>query len=501
MPRFIPQTELDTLLKDATSQGLRADEVVQDLVNKGHTIEGLNDPTPPKKKGIFATLSQSLQERNQAAFGTDTGIVEAAGGFSSDSALGRFATGQQGLGRTALQVAGQGAGAFGDVGAAALQLGGKSLSAVTPDSIEKPIVDTAKRTGVKILQSPAGQAGLAAIEKGMEVYGQWKEQNPADAADLEAVVNIGSMLPIGRVSQAGKQALSGVDDVAKGLGKAARESAEASVSRTLNPTTNATKATTQRIAGELVDRPLKETLSLTRKGMAKKAGAAVEVAGEAIQEAGQIPGKTATSELVDFLQSQKQQFMAGGKVVSEEGVKSIDEVTQIIAQYGEDIPNETLRDIRKIFDAEYFQGKKNIAKSTAETSKLSFKKQAADRIRGILAEASPEVAKLNKEYTFWSSLEDVLEKTVARKTGQKQFMKGLATLGGATTGTSIPSKVIGALGFNMVASLIDSPVWGFVSAKMKNKIAEKLVSSDISELGKILGSIPGSTAVQSIQEE
>jgi len=514
--RTLTYEEFQNMVRNAPpGSGINAQSIAASIEKKGYSLppelsqfsSAQPKDNPSAKEGFFSTVSSALQKRNQAAFGSDTGLIESALNPSqtseTDSAAGRMLRGQQGLGSTVLQIGGQGAGLIGDITGAGLVLGGRAISALTPDAIEKPVVDAAKGVGVSILKTPAGQAGLAAIEKGTEFYNQWKAKDPVNAANLEAVVNIASLLPIGKGARAGKTALAstGVDDVAKGLGKAARESAEASVARTLNPTTIATKQTTQNIAGELVDRPLKETLALTRKGMQAKAGAAAEVAGEAIQQAGPLPGRTKTSALIDYLQSQKQQFMAGGKVVSKEGVESIDEVTRIIAQYGDDVDDEVLRDIRKIFDSEFYQGKKNIAKSAAETSTLNFKKKAADKIRSILAEAHPEVAKLNKEYTFWSSLEGVLEKTVARKTGQKQFMKGLATLGGATTGNTFSGKIIGALGFNMVASLIDSPAWGFVSAKLKNRLATALANSDVSEIGKILGSIPGLTAVQAIPDE
>jgi hypothetical protein len=410
-------------------------------------------------------------------------------------------TGQQGLAETALQIGGQGAGAISDVVGAGLSLGGRALSAITPDSIEKPIVDTAKATFQGAAQSPAGQVVGGAIGAATDAYGQFKESQPAAAANIEAIGNIGSMLPIGKVSKVGKQALSGVDDVTKAAAKPIRESAEASVARVLNPTTNATKATTQKIAGELVDRPLKDTLAITRKGMEAKAGAAAQVAGEAIQGAGQLPGKSKTKDLITYLQQQKDEFMAGGKVVNREGVGSIDEVTDLVAQYGKEVDDEVLRDIRKIFDDEFYQGKKNIAKSAAETSTLNFKKKAADEIRRILGDKYPDVAALNKEYTFWSNLEDVLGKTVARKTGQKGAIKAVATIGGAAAGQGVAGSLAGALAFRTVASMIDSPAWGFVSAKVKNRLAEALASSNLSEVGQILGSLPGLAAVQALPNE
>lgn len=503
----ITQAQLQDIFKKADRSGQKLDraEIVQELVNRGNTIEGLNDPTPPKPHGFFSTVAESLTKRNQSAFGTDTGLLEAARNPSSiqPSATQRFMSGQQGVGSTALQIAGQGAGAIGDLTGAALSLGGRVVSAVTPDAIEKPVVDTAKSAGLAILQSPVGQAGLAALQKGAAAYEQWKQTDPVTAANLEAVVNIASIIPVGKAATVGKQALSGVDDAAKGLIAPLRESAEASVSRVLNPTTNATKQTTQKLAPELVSRPLKDTLAITRKGMQDKAGAAAQVAGEAIQQAGPLPGKTPTSELINYLQAQKQQFIAGGKVISREGVESVDEVTRLIEQYGTDVDNEVLRDIRKIFDAEYYQGKKNIAKSAAETSTLNFKKQAADKIRGILAEQFPDIAELNKEYTFWSGLENVLSKTTARRTGQKGAIKAVAAIGGGIAGApaGMTNAAVSSWAFRTVAGLVDSPAWGFVSAKIKDRLATALANSDLAEIGNVLGILPQQLLMNSAKEE
>lgn len=513
LPKRLSQAELQQMFDRVETEGRNFNkaELVQDLVNKGVTIEGLNEPKEAKK-GFFGQIGDVLKRRNEAAFGQTGGMFDLGdilpGGepfnplqFSTDSAVGRMATGKQSLMDTGLQIAGQGAGLIGDLTGAGLGLLGKGISALTPDVVEKPIVDTAKSAGTAILQTPVGQLGVAAIEKGTETYQAFKRAFPVEAANLEAITNIATLIPVGKGAQAGKAALSKVDDAAKALAKPVRESAEASISRVLNPTTQATKQTTQKIAGELVDRPLSKTLSLTRKGMEAKAGAAAEVAGEAIGEAGKLAGRTPTNEVINYLQSLKQQFVAGGKVVSREGVESIDEVSRIIAQYGDDVGNETLRDIRKIFDAEFYQGKKNIAKSTAETSTLNFKKQAADKIRSILGEKFPDIAKLNKEYAFWSGLEDVLGKTVSRKTGQKGALKAVATVGGAVAGQGVAGSIAGALAFRTVASLVDSPVWGFVTAKLKNQLAKALANHDLSEIGKLLGNIPGLTAAQALPDE
>lgn len=475
----ITQQQLQDIFKKADASGKKMDraQIVQELVNRGNTIEGLNDPPKQKSHGLFDQLMKRAADTQAAVMS------------HPDQSF-----------RNGLNILGGVAGGVNDIIGAGLGVAGNIASAVTPDFIENPIKNV-----VGGVASAVGQS--APVQGAMQMYGNFKENNPALATDIESAANIASFIPIGKLGQVGQQAAkkglqkTGVEAAQQGTSRVLKESAEASVSKVLNPTTNATKATTQKLAPELVQRPLSDTLALTRKGMVEKAGTAAEVAGQAIDNAGPLSGSTKTKELVDFLQSQKQQFTAGGKIISKEGVQSVDEVTDLLAQYGKEIPDETLRDIRRIFDAEFYQGKKNIAKSTAETSQLTFKKQAADKIRGILAQAHPEVAALNKEFAFWSGLEDVLEKTTARRTGQKGAVKALAAVGGAVAGQGIAGKVAGSIAFRTVASLVDSPAWGFMSAKVKNGLADAIANSDLSKLGKVLSLIPGQTAVQSLPSD
>ena len=89
---------------------------------------------------------------------------------------------------------------------AAVRGGGKVLDIATAPSrgaakvvgvdVPKP-TEAIKSAGLSILRSPVGQKGLEALEGGVEKYQAWKEENPGAAADLEAVVNIAFVMPVG----------------------------------------------------------------------------------------------------------------------------------------------------------------------------------------------------------------------------------------------------------------------------------------------------------------
>jgi hypothetical protein len=68
---------------------------------------------------------------------------------------------------------------------------GHGLSAITPDFIEDPIVDTAKDAGIAFLNTDLGKAGMIALQEGMTQYGEWAEENPNGAMWLESMINIG----------------------------------------------------------------------------------------------------------------------------------------------------------------------------------------------------------------------------------------------------------------------------------------------------------------------
>lgn len=128
----------------------------------------------------------------------------------------RLSRGEQSAPETALQLLGQGAGLVGDV----LFEGAK---AVTPEPV--------KTAGVNVLKTALGQSGLTAIEQGSEAYNSWKQKNPRVAADLEAVVNIGALLPIGKGAQVTKQAVDDVVDLGIKTATKAGEKVSGVVSR------------------------------------------------------------------------------------------------------------------------------------------------------------------------------------------------------------------------------------------------------------------------------
>lgn len=98
------------------------------------------------------------------------------------------------------QSAGQVAGLVGDVG---LRVLGKGASAVTPDVIEKP-VRKASRAAVESV------IGSKAVQKGVEKYQEFKQEHPRAARNIEAGINMLSILPEFKATELAGTASKGV---------------------------------------------------------------------------------------------------------------------------------------------------------------------------------------------------------------------------------------------------------------------------------------------------
>lgn len=135
----------------------------------------------PEKPGFFSRIGTDLQKR----------------GANVNQAFNR----DQNFASKALQLVGQGAGFAGDI----LTEGIKSGSEVTglTENVIKPTIEAAKPVALDILQTPIGQKGLEAVKGGVEMYNAFKQENPEAAGNLEAVINIASILPPAKASQVG----------------------------------------------------------------------------------------------------------------------------------------------------------------------------------------------------------------------------------------------------------------------------------------------------------
>ena len=172
----------------STSTGSMLNYYVYGTTNPKQTV---SEVQPENDGGLVS----KIKERNVQAFGTESGLIDAALNPSetvqSDSAAGRLLRGEQGVGQTAFDVAGAGAGAIGDVIGA-----GVSTVAKGADFISGGLLGE----GVEaVVESEVGQAVGEFAGDIASQYQIFKEKFPEAARNLESTVNIASLIPLSKV--------------------------------------------------------------------------------------------------------------------------------------------------------------------------------------------------------------------------------------------------------------------------------------------------------------
>lgn len=155
-------------------------------------IANLKEPKP-KEAGFLSSVGESLGKR--AAYAGETAKKVWGGKIHPLEG--------------SVRAVGTAIGAVGDVVG---QAGISAVKAVTPDTVEK-----------KFMESAPVKAGAEAISSVASKYQDWKSRNQRAAEDLEALVNIASVLPVGAAGKAAGGAVArGASEVAEIVGKTAK---------------------------------------------------------------------------------------------------------------------------------------------------------------------------------------------------------------------------------------------------------------------------------------
>jgi hypothetical protein len=362
--------------------------------------------------------------------------------------------------------------------------------------------------GGGILGAAGGPAGAVA-GAGLGLAGARQASNairyatgdPMPPSPYAGIIQAASDVSEGAAAEAGGQIAGKLAGAAfSAIGPAVRRSAEKSVAQGIvyGGAPKAVKAQAEKVIPEILDRPIGDTFAVTKGGMKAKADAAREAAGEAINAAGKLEGRSDLSRIVNALERAKGDFLIneGPKklVGNPKAIANIEAVQNQIRSYGESLSDEGLRELRRILDDEIAKGKGFLIDPDAR-SMLQMKKVASDEIRGLLAEKHPEIARLNKQYTFWANLDDVLADTVQRTRPHRGLMGALSALSGATAGLAsgggVGKAAIYAGLFKAVESAATSPGWKLASAKVKNQVAEALMGGNPATLADALRKVGG----------
>ena len=282
---------------------------------------------------------------------------------------------------------------------------------------------------------------------------------------------------------------------AAGVPDALRESAEAQYARVLNATTKGNKIRSAEVVPQLIDRGV---TAVTLKGLQKQAasqmanfGQQIGNAFERLPEGTAVPIDAMKKGIMDAAEDAYTVQGPDGQPqsmseVADAGIKHAKDIVDRLDQLAtvdpttgaKTIPADTARRLRQYYDSIAQQAGRYDGAALADQSAAAAHAMAADAIRSQLASQFPDIAALNKEYSFWSDVNRVVSDTLTRRQGQAQPL-GRQLMGAAGTGAGfVAGGVKGAiLGREAMAALqtaTSSPAWRTISAVLKDRLADAI---------------------------
>lgn len=398
----------------------------------------------------------------------------------------------------------------------------KAEEATTASNTTQRVGKIAEQIGEVVLPGKA----ITTAAKGLPLVGRMAVEGVANAGMSAAQ---GGNPLVGGVVGA---ALPGVGALAERAVPALKEAATKQVVEALGPTKERFKAMAERLSPEILKRGLRGS----REELQAQAADAAEAAGEQIDRAIHEHGGRLlpTTGIVDALESAKNAFRtsvrqplkdvnpkAAGRVMSvgDDGIavvahefepraiRQLDTLQDTLREMGPEIRAEQLIGIRRAWDkvvdqAGGFAHRAGgaIGVPLADQSEAFAKKAATTAIREQLNASVPELTALNKEFSFWKGLDDVVTQTLRRTQPHGPGLARTAAevagnvVGGAAGMTHGPAGAVGgafALGKlgKMAQAAFNSPKWKMLSANFKDDLAEAIVSNDVSRIATLLGRV------------
>lgn len=275
---------------------------------------------------------------------------------------------------------------------------------------------------------------------------------------------------------------------------------------------NEDKAIAAKSVPELIKRG--ET-ALSLGGMAEKAGEHVRSGGQAIQNAfdalpadsridvGAVANAIETASDKMFRNTLKttgeMPFLGPEAVRGERHVKDVLDFlrqnAEVDATTGERyITAENARKLRQYYDKTAALGGAYSNKTFSDASTTAAHELAGNSMREELAKKFPDIAVLNKEYSFWKGIQQVTENTLQRKTGHGEGLGavvagvGGAVMGGAAGG-SHGAVLLGSWARKNAEKIFKSTAWETVSSVQKDKLANALAKGNRGEAERIINNI------------
>lgn len=472
-------------------------------------------PAPPYNPNQISP--QMIQAKQKQGFG---GII------------GKIA---QGAGQGLQQAAQAGIGALKSIPATlnnASQLGQSALRKITSKVPGMGNVKNETPSVVKAISTPTNQDQAAGFLGGQLAQGAAIPNSAIDAGagEIANLANAGKAQPLitglaKAAAQTGtgmaaaklggatnKQAattglLSGALSGAGSLfSEALKSSAETSMSKALGATTKSNKALSAKVVPELVEN---KTMALTRGSLYNKAAANVDKADEQLTNAYNfLPPDTKSNwtGVLTKLQVQKDALTVNGTVLDDGKYNALHRVqSDLLKVIGGGVDEATdgnvsiqsARKARQILDAAIKEKNGVFGITGTESDKLNATKSAANAIRAQLALEHPNIAAINKEFSFWKNVQDVVGSTIQRTKNQTSLSGEMAQDTGAAIGAmhggTIGSIGSGAVVGKLLKSTLQSTAWRTASAAVKSSIADALANGNAAKVTTLLQKLTNPT--------
>lgn len=415
----------------------------------------------------------------------------------------------------------------------------RGWNAVAPDQFDvgRPIERPDVQAAMQPPQTTAGRVGFGAEQLGEFLYPVGRLSRAMQGASLPARIGAEGAA-VGAVSAAqGGDPVSGAVTGAAGpiVGRAMqtpivqraagaiRESAEQRIAQALGATKERFKAVAERLAPQMLDRGVPGRLGASRSGLLDQAKSQASAYGRAIDDAltnaadepintglivqalddakaaFQVPRRMTVQDAVQQGLTERARDVGNGMVevsvvVDARPIQQLEQLQATLSQLGPQATVGQVVAIRRVWDdvvarAGGFAQRSNAGFGVplAEQTEAWAKKEATTAIRRVLSEAQPDLAALNTEFAFWKNLQDVLTATHKRTQAQsggltRTILGGAGATAGAMTGDNTSDRmqnmVIGGLAGRQLMQVVQSPRWKFVSANVRNVLADALASGN-----------------------
>lgn len=275
------------------------------------------------------------------------------------------------------------------------------------------------------------------------------------------------------------------------------EAAEQQYSSALNATTKGNKARSAEIVPQLIQRGVTGSVKSIQQqaaGHLQELGQALDDAYENLPAGSSIPLKDVQEKITKaandaFTVPAKSGAVSPGPLADAGTNHAIELNQRLLAASELDengnrvIPVETARALRQYYDGVVKNAGGYDAKTLADSSTAAAHKMAADAIRSQLASDFPDIAKINKEYSFWKDVDRVTSDTLLRRQGQastplsRQIGRGAGAVVGGQVG-GVPGSLLGGAIGSRITGMLNSGIMKTTSAVMKDRIANALAEGN-----------------------